>query len=89
LSQQVPDVATRLNRTKTPTNVDSICSDTLSLLGHKEDCDVALRKVTNSMNSAMAILDDLKDVDQESIAVDKSAKIYNDWSNSWVTNFDW
>jgi hypothetical protein len=92
LSSQFPDAA-KQNRTITPNKLDAISSDgddedVLCLLGHKEDCDVALRKVTHSMNSAMAILDDLQECHQESISIDSTVKSYNNWSNSWVTDFD-
>jgi hypothetical protein len=93
LSSQFPDNAAKLNRNKTPNKLDAISSDgddehVVSLLGHKEYCNVALRKVTQSMNSAMAIMDDLTEHHQADNLPDRTAKSYNDWSKSWVTDFD-
>jgi hypothetical protein len=93
LVSQFPDIATKLNRTKTPNTLDSSSSDgsceqVLSMSGHKENCDVVLRKVTQSMNSAMSILDGIPQDSKEAISFDRTTKSYNDWSKSWVADFD-
>ena len=67
-------------------NDEEVCSS-----GHKDDCIITLRKVSHSLNTAMAMLDHLECLDESttsSLEKKNNVENYNHWSKLWVKSFN-